>query len=93
MKWKETAKKRVTKIGSIWEFGSQNLAGHLPFGNLAGLLDSQRMRTMRKAMSKTITPPVGYKAVTGNCSLPEKIVNKKDNEIWLIRAPKDVWLL
>ena len=47
----------------------------------------------RKAMSKTITPPVGYKAVTGNCSLPEKIVNKKDNEIWLIRAPKDVWLL
>ena len=44
MKWKETAKKRVTKIGSIWEFGSQNLAGHLPFGNLAGLLDSQGLR-------------------------------------------------
>ena len=45
-KWKETAKNRVTKIGSIWEFGSQKLAGHLPFGNLAGLLDSQRMRTV-----------------------------------------------
>ena len=42
-------------------------------------------------MSAKVQPPVGYKPIEGNCPLPEKVVNKKSNEIWLIRAPKDVW--
>ena len=41
-------------------------------------------------MSTKVTAPVGYKPIEGTCSLPEKIVNKKKNEIWLIRAPADV---
>ena len=41
-------------------------------------------------MSAKVQPPVGYKPIEGNCPLPEKVVNKKSNEIWLIRAPKDV---
>ena len=44
----------------------------------------------RKAMSSAVTPIVGYQEITGKCTLPEKIVSKKENEIWLIRAPKDV---
>ena len=41
-------------------------------------------------MSSKVTPPVGFKAVEGTCPLPEKVVNKKRNEMWLVRAPKDV---
>ena len=41
-------------------------------------------------MSSAVTPIVGYQEITGKCTLPEKIVSKKENEIWLIRAPKDV---
>ena len=47
---------------------------------------------IKKKMSSSLTPPVGYKPVKGNCSLPEKIVNKKENEIWLIRTPKTVYV-
>lgn len=42
-------------------------------------------------MSSKVAPPVGFKAVEGNCPLPEKVVNKKRNEMWLVRAPKDVF--
>lgn len=42
-------------------------------------------------MPETLSPPVGYKKITESCTLPEKIVSKKSNEIWLIRAPEDVF--
>lgn len=49
------------------------------------------LRIIRKPMSTKVTAPVGYKPIEGTCALPEKIVNKKKNEIWLIRAPVDVY--
>ena len=41
-------------------------------------------------MSSTVTPIIGYQEVSGKCTLPEKLVSKKENEIWLIHAPIDV---
>ena len=48
-------------------------------------------------MTDVVEVPVGYKKIKESCTLPEKIVSKKSNEIWLIRAPEDVcdfnWIL
>lgn len=44
-------------------------------------------------MSSTVTPIIGYQEVSGKCTLPEKLVSKKENEIWLIHAPADVEML
>lgn len=46
-----------------------------------------------KIMPETLSPPVGYKKISESCTLPEKIVSKKSNEIWLIRAPEDVFVI
>ena len=57
-------------------------------------LEFQKQRYIcnyHKKMSETLSAPVGYKKFTENCTLPEKIVSKKSNEIWLIHAPKDVF--
>ena len=48
-------------------------------------------------MTDVIEAPVGYKKIKESCTLPEKIVSKKSNEIWLIRGAEDVcdfnWIL
>ena len=48
------------------------------------------MNRQKKQMTDVVEVPVGYKKIKESCTLPEKIVSKKSNEIWLIRAPEDV---
>ena len=48
------------------------------------------LNRQKKQMTDVVEVPVGYKKIKESCTLPEKIVSKKSNEIWLIRAPEDV---